>query len=102
MGLLSYLADFKNLENLKEEMHLNQADNDFKFYLYRNDDMNIVGVLGTQESKKFIIIRYLSLAPGFRDDKNKKKIMAELRQKFINKKITALPEYTYLLKLKKE
>ena len=66
MGLLSYLPDFKNIENLKEEINLNQEDNDFVLFLYRNDQNNVVGVLGTQMTDKSIIIRYLSLAPGFR------------------------------------
>ena len=66
MGLLSYLPDFKNIENLKEEINLNQKDNDFILFLYRNDQNNVVGVLGTRMTDKFIIIRYLSLAPGSR------------------------------------
>lgn len=32
MGLLSYLPDFKNIENLKEEISLNQEDNDFVLF----------------------------------------------------------------------
>lgn len=65
MGLLSYLPDFKNIENLKEEITLNQDENDFILYLYRNSQNNMVGVIGTQVSNQFVIIRYLSLAPGF-------------------------------------
>ena len=65
MGLLSYLPDFKNIENLKEEISLNQEDNDFVLFLYRNEQNNVVGVLGTQMTDKFIIIRYLSLAQVF-------------------------------------
>ena len=60
MGLLSYLPDFKNIKNLNEEISLNQEDNDFMLYLYRNEQNNIVGVLGTQISDQFVVIRYLS------------------------------------------
>ena len=42
MGLLSYLPDFKNIENLKEEVGLNQEDNDFLLYLYRNKQNNML------------------------------------------------------------
>lgn len=99
MGLLSYLPDFKNLANLKDEMKLNEDDNDFQLYLYRNHDGNIIGVIGTQNTKDFVIIRYLSLAPGFRDKQNQSQIIKELKESNSNKKVTALPEYTYLLKM---
>lgn len=98
MGLLSYLPDFKNIENLKEEISLNQEDNDFVLFLYRNKQNNVVGVLGTQMTDKFIIIRYLSLAPGFREISYEKDIFAELKNEYPNKRITAVPEYTDLLK----
>lgn len=45
MGLLSYLPDFKNIENLREEIELNQNESDFILYLYRNEQDNMVGVL---------------------------------------------------------
>lgn len=72
MGLLSYLPDFKNLENLKEEIKLNRNSDEFKLYLYKNEDNNIIGVIGTQINRSFIIVRYLSLAPGFREKRYEK------------------------------
>lgn len=99
MGLLSYMPDFKNLENLKEEMALNQEDNDFLLYLYRNEQNNIVGVLGTQLANQFVVIRYLSLAPGFREPQYEKEIIAELKNEYPDKRITAMPEYSRLLKM---
>lgn len=98
MGLLSYLSDFKNLENLKEEIKLNQNNDEFKLYLYRDDDNNIDGVIGTQIINNFVIIRYLSLAPGFREKKYERKILHDLKNNFPRMRITAVPEYTYLIK----
>lgn len=98
MGLLSYLPDFKNLENLKEEIKLNQNNDEFKLYLYRDDDNNINGVIGTQIINNFVIIRYLSLAPGFREKKYEQKILHDLKNNFPKMRITAVPEYTYLIK----
>ena len=102
MGLLSYLSDFKNIENLKEEITLNQDENDFILYLYRNSQNNMVGVIGTQVSNQFVIIRYLSLAPGFREISNERKIVDELKYEYPDKRITAVPEYTNLLKTVEE
>lgn len=99
MGLLSYLPDFSNLNNLKDEIRLNQEDNDFQLYLFRNQEMNIVGVVGTQIEKDFVVIRYLSFAPGYREEKYQRRLMKELKENFPKKRITAIPEYAYLIKL---
>ena len=101
MGLLSYLPDFKNIDNLTEEIKLNEKDNNFVLYLFRNNEGNIVGVIGTEEENNFIIVRYISLAPGFREKKYEKKVINNLQDNNPNMTISALPEYTYLLKLLK-
>ncbi len=46
MGLLSYLPDFKNLQNLKEEMQLYAEEPAHQLYLYWDEDQNIVGLAG--------------------------------------------------------
>ena len=61
----SHICQISKYRKPKEEISLNQEDNDFVLFLYRNKQNNVVGVLGTQMTDKFIIIRYLSLAPGF-------------------------------------
>lgn len=92
MGLLSYLPDFKNLRNLKEEMQLYAEDPANQLYLYRDEDQNIVGLAGC------LVLRYLSLAPGFRDDEHFSEIMRELAQEAGKQKVMRVPEYTYLMK----
>ena len=101
MGLLSYLPDFKNFANLKDEMKLINDDTEFNLLLFRNKEANVVGVVGIQSAGLFIVIRYLSLAPGFREEKYEKEILQELKESHPKKKIAALPEYTYVLKLVK-
>lgn len=98
MGLLSYLPDFKNLENLKEEIKLNRDSNEFKLFLYRNEDNNLVGVIGTQFTDNFIIIRYLSFAPGFREKSYEKSVLSDLVNNYPKMRITVVPEYMYLIK----
>lgn len=67
MGYLSYLPDFKNIKNLQEEMKLYTSDsNQFEVLIYQQDG-NARGIVGIQEEKHFIIIRYLSLDPTMRD-----------------------------------
>ncbi|TSO26255.1 reductase [Lactobacillus sp. LL6] len=98
MGLLSYLSDFKNLENLKEEIKLNRESEEFKLYLYKNEDNNVIGVIGTQINRKFIIVRYLSLAPGFREKRYEIAILKDLATSHPKLTVTAVPEYTFLIK----
>ena len=98
MGLLSYLPDFKNLQNLQEEIQLNRDSDDFKLYLYKDDHSNYIGVVGTQVNNRFIVVRYISLAPGFREKKYEVDILRDLIKAHPGEKVTTVPEYTYLIK----
>ncbi len=97
MGLLSYLPDFKNIKNLNEEISLNQEIMTLCVSLPAMTN-NIVGSLGTQIFGSFVVIRYLSLAPGFREIKYEKDILNELKNEYPKKRVTAVPEYTNLIK----
>lgn len=102
MGLLSYLPDFKNLQNLQEEMKLYSKDEALQLFLYKNADQNIVGLVGTEKGDGRLVLRYVSLAPGFRDDENLSNLMQELRQEAGKDKLMTVPEYTYLLRYLKD
>lgn len=102
MGYLSYLSDFKNIKNLQEEMKLYTCDtNPFEVLIYQQDG-NARGIIGIQEENDFIIIRYLSLDPTMRDQETEQEVMKELQHLYPNKMITALPNWTFLLKYLKE
>ena len=98
MGLLSYLPDFKNLKNLQDEMKLYDIDDSKELYLYQDDEHNIVGIVGVELCSEYIVLCYLSLAPGFRDDKHQGQIMNELAKESSKRKIMTVPEYTSLMK----
>lgn len=97
MGLLSLLPDFKNLANLREEMKLYENKPEFKLFLFRDQHQNTDGVLAVQDNPNFVVIRYLSLAPGFHSGKYRRQVMTELKQMNLHKQISAVPEYSYLL-----
>lgn len=99
MGYLSYLPDFKNLQNLTDEMQLyNDENNQFDVLTYTDQDENCVGIIGVQLTEHFVIIRYLSLAPSYHSEKIVKEIIKELSGTYLDKKISTLPDWTYLLK----
>lgn len=101
MGYLSYLDDFKNLENLKEEMQLyttsDKENEQFEVLLFSGKHQDIRGIIGLQLVPGCIVIRYLSLDPSYRNDETRRTIMKELRQYYPKQEITTLPDYTYLL-----
>ena len=102
MGYLSYLPDFKNIKNLQEEMKLYTSDsNQFEVLIYQQDG-NARGIVGIQEEKDFIIIRYLSLVPTMGDEKTKQLVMNDLKHLYTDKMITALPNWASLLNYLKE
>lgn len=102
MGLLSYLPDFKNLANLKDEIRLNKNSKEFRLFLYRDHNPNFVGVIGTQWDEQFIVIRYISLAPDYRKKKYEEQAICELAAGNPQKKITTVPEYVYLMNYLKQ
>lgn len=103
MGYLSYIPDFKNLENLREEMELyRDSNNNYEVLIFKGKDGDCRGIVGTQEDDKFIVIRYISLDPGFRNAKTESKVIHDLEKMYPHKLICALPDYTYLLKYVKQ
>jgi riboflavin biosynthesis RibT protein len=99
MGLLSLMPDFKNLQNLREEMALyNNQDSSFQVFLYSEErQSDIVGAVGLNVSDQVVAIRYLVLAPGSRTEENERNFVLELQDYFDKQAITALPAYVYLL-----
>ncbi|QNQ80490.1 reductase [Lactobacillus sp. PV034] len=102
MGYLSYLPDFKNFQNLADEMRLYNSDNNqFDVLTYTNEMGNCLGIVGIQLTSHFVIIRYLSLAPSYRTAEVAQDIIKELDKLYPEKKLTTFPNWTNLLKYTK-
>ncbi|CCI81543.1 hypothetical protein [Lactobacillus hominis] len=98
MGFLSYIPEFKNLENLQEEMKLYKEENQYQVLIFKGSDEDCRGIIAVQESDDFVVIRYLSLDPSFRTADVEKEVITELQHAYPDKMISAMPDYTYLLK----
>ena len=90
MGYLSYLPDLYTSDS-----------NQFEVLIYKEKG-NARGIIGIQEEKDFIIIRYLSLDPTMRDSETKRLVMKDLKHLYPDKMITALPDWAFLLSYLKE
>ena len=69
MGLLSYVADLKNVDRLQKEMATYTQEEDKKLFLWRDTDTdNIVALVGIEYAESVVLIRHLSVNPSFRNE----------------------------------
>lgn len=92
MGFLSYLDDFKTLENLQQEMLLYQNSTEFPVYLYRPQNEDFKAIVSCQALTQAMIVRYISMAPDFRSDENCVEILHELQENLPDKKLMFSPD----------
>lgn len=99
MGFLSYLPEFRNIANLQEEMRLNQEEDNFEIYLYQDLDEVVSACVAVQVGQDFVVIRNISLAPGFRTEQQIEKIIQDLHGLFGKKQLMVLPDLIQLVPL---
>ena len=84
MGLLSYIPEFKEFSELKEEMDkINQQER--KIYLWKEADSdNIIGLVGfdQHDDTDTLVVRYLSINPSFREDGLTYDLLTALKKEF--------------------
>lgn len=78
MGLLSFIPDLKDLNNLTNEMTLYQEDESHILYLWKNQAGDFSGVVGIEVADKYIVVRQISLIPSERGTGNSIRILDEL------------------------
>ncbi|MGH2103842.1 GNAT family N-acetyltransferase [Aerococcus urinaeequi] len=84
MGLLSYIPEFKEFSELKEEMDkINQEER--KIYLWKEADSdNIIGLVGLDQydDTDTLVVRYLSINPSFREEGLTYDLLTALKKEF--------------------
>ncbi|MFW5442386.1 GNAT family N-acetyltransferase [Aerococcus urinaeequi] len=84
MGLLSYIPEFKEFSDLKEEMDkINQEER--KIYLWKEADSdNIIGLVGfdQHDDTDTLVVRYLSINPSFREEGLTYDLLTALKKEF--------------------
>ena len=84
MGLLSYIPEFKEFSELKEEMDkINQQER--KLYLWKEADSdNIIGLVGfdQHDDTDTLVVRYLSINPSFREEGLTYDLLTALKKEF--------------------
>lgn len=84
MGLLSYIPEFKEFSELKEEMDkINQHER--KIYLWKDADSdNIIGLVGfdQHDDTDTLVVRYLSINPSFREEGRTYDLLTALKKEF--------------------
>lgn len=84
MGLLSYIPEFKEFSELKEEMDkINQQER--KIYLWKEADSdNVIGLVGfdQHDDTDTLVVRYLSINPSFREEGLTYDLLTALKKEF--------------------
>lgn len=84
MGLLSYIPEFKEFSELKEEMDkINHEER--KIYLWKEADSdNIIGLVGfdQHDDTDTLVVRYLSINPSFREEGLTYDLLTALKKEF--------------------
>lgn len=81
MGLLSYIADLKEVSRLKTEMDAYLADEHRKLFLWRDEETeNIVGVMGVEWDEAMILVRHIAVNPSFRNEGITAKMLEKLHR----------------------
>lgn len=69
MGLLSYIADLKDVPRLKSEMDDYINEDRKKLFLWRDEDTeNIVGIIGLEWDESMLLVRHIAVTPSFRNE----------------------------------
>ena len=83
MGLLSYIADFKAVDRLLDEMESYIHSEDKRLYLWKDKETeNIVGIIGLEYNDVVVLVRHLAINPSFRNEVIVYKTLDKLQSHF--------------------
>lgn len=97
MGLLSFIPDLKEIVNLQTEIQWYEADDSRILYLWKNENSDFVGILGTEIDNDFVMIRQIAVTPTERSQGVGFMMLDELAKLYPDKKIMGSIETTALI-----
>lgn len=87
MGYLSFIPDFQKVSHVQAEL-ANYINNEHQvLLLWQNDQDNFDGLVGIEKGDDFILVKYISLDPSFRNNDNTFKILDELVLMYPDKRV---------------
>ena len=93
MGFLSYISDLKDPIRIEEELKWYSAQENRRIYLWqREDNENIIGLVGIEEENDLILLRHIALDPSYRNEGLSYTILDALQEKFEGKNVVATLE----------
>ena len=83
MGLLSYIADFKSVDRLQDEMESYIHSEDKRLFLWKDTETdNIVGVIGLEYNDVVVLVRHVAINPSFRNEGISYRVLNKLQSYF--------------------
>ncbi|AZP05297.1 GNAT family N-acetyltransferase [Jeotgalibaca ciconiae] len=93
MGLLSYIADLKNVERLQKEMESYISEEDKRLFLWRDTETdNIIAIIGIEWAESIVLVRHISVNPSFRNEGIMHKMLDKLKTRFPDQTINGTLE----------
>ena len=93
MGLLSYIADLKNVERLQKEMESYISEEDKRLFLWRDTETdNIIAIIGIEWAESIVLVRHISVNPSFRNEGIMHKMLDKLKTLFPDQTINGTLE----------
>ena len=86
MGLLSFIAELKDISRLQSELKWYDAEDNRNLYLWKDDSNDFVG-----------IVRHITVSPAVRNEGVSFKILDDLQNLYSEKKIMGNIETTNLI-----
>ena len=97
MGLLSFIAELKDISRLQSELKWYDAEDNRNLYLWKDDSNDFVGIVGIEENDDIVIVRHITVSPPVRNEGVSFKILDDLQNLYSEKKIMGNIETTNLI-----
>ena len=97
MGLLSFIAELKDISRLQSELKWYDAEDNRNLYLWKDDSNDFVGIVGIEENDDIVIVRHITVSPAVRNEGVSFKILDDLQNLYSEKKIMGNIETTNLI-----
>lgn len=97
MGLLSFIPDLKEIANLQTEIEWYEGDTDRILYLWKNENGDFTGIVGTEINDDFIMVRHISVTPAERNQGVSFLMLDELAALYPEKKLMGNLEASSLI-----
>lgn len=68
MGLLSLIANLKEVSRLSTEIDWYEAEDERSLFLWKNETGDFCGIIGAEISDEVVLVRHIAVSPQYREE----------------------------------